>query len=173
MWEHADPCYWNHENYGYKELQTLISMSSGKWCCYNQVQTVELEKLQMLWERKGGQFSGPRIWPCWTCWWDKELCHLISLATLGVLSDEHSMHITYLQPLQSDQPAHHPLSNQSLSRATSTKPSSATQNTQLVDIGSDRCQGQTETYNLATCRSMRALRAAVWVTVKTLIELVL
>jgi hypothetical protein len=60
--------------------------------------------------------------------------HRLSLlAALGVQTDEHSMHITYLQPLQGDQWAHHPLSNQSLSRAASTKPSSATQNTQSAD----------------------------------------
>ena len=39
-----------------------------------------------------------------------------SLATSGVQTDDHSMQITYFQPLQGDQLAHHPLSNQFLSR---------------------------------------------------------
>ena len=63
-----------------------------------------------------------------------EWYHLSSLAVLGVqTTEEHSMHITHLQPLQGDQLTHHPLSNQSLSRATSTTPSSATQNLQPAD----------------------------------------
>ena len=61
-----------------------------------------------------------------------ELHCLSLLATSGVQIEEHS--ITHLQPLQGDQPAHHPLSNHSLSSTssltTSTTPSSATQNLQ-------------------------------------------
>src|SRR5271168_4190219 len=60
---------------------------------------------------------------------------LNSLAASGVQIEEHS--ITHLQPLQGDQPAHHLLSNQSLSGTpsltTSTMPSSATQNPQPAD----------------------------------------
>ena len=43
------------------------------------------------------------------------------------------MPTTHLQPLQGDQPAHHPLSNQPLSNSTSTALSSAIQNLQLAD----------------------------------------
>ena len=60
-----------------------------------------------------------------------ESCRLTLLATLGVQTDELSLHITYLQPLQGDELAHHPLS--SLSGAASTKPSSTTQNVQLAN----------------------------------------
>jgi hypothetical protein len=59
--------------------------------------------------------------------------HLSLLAASGVQTEEHSMHITHLQPLQGDQLAHHLLSNQSPSRATSTTPSSATQNVQSAN----------------------------------------
>ena len=59
--------------------------------------------------------------------------HLHLLATSGVQTEERSMPTTHLQPLQGDQPARHPLSNQPLSNSTSTALSSATQNPQLAD----------------------------------------
>ena len=58
---------------------------------------------------------------------------LRSLAASGVQTEERSMPTTHLQPLQGNQPAHHPLSNQPLSNSTSTALSSATQNPQLAD----------------------------------------
>ena len=58
---------------------------------------------------------------------------LCSLAASGVQTEECSMPTTHLQPLQGDQLAHHPRSNQPLSNSTSTALSSATQNPQLAD----------------------------------------
>ena len=89
------------------------------------------------------------------------------LATSGVQTEERSMGpTTHLQPLQGDQPARHPLSNQPLSNSTSTALSSATQNPQLADHSTSVVTGARADRNVqfgSACKSTRALktRAAV------------
>ena len=82
---------------------------------------------------------------------------LRSLAASGVQTEEHSMPTTHLQPLQGDQPAHHPLSNKPLFNSTSMALSSATQNLQLADHSTSVVTGagQTEAYNSAARANRR------------------
>ena len=88
-----------------------MSMSLGQQCCYNQVQRWNRKNGKHCENEKEENFQGQEYDPVGPVDEMTELHRLSSLATLGVQTDEHSMHFTYLQPLQSDQPAHHPLSS--------------------------------------------------------------
>ena len=87
---HVGECkvpYQHCENYGYKELKTLnfhvigtiFPMKSTLTLTLTLAQATAMKPLQGHSKHPGsprmkwGWFSGPRVWPHWTCWWDNRV----------------------------------------------------------------------------------------------------